>query len=180
MVRDRDRDKSVWSVFGPFVRTFLHKITICIKILILLIFPYNLYIFFSSSLFIFCFFFIFFFFASARLNMKRILNGQKKDQEPKELLLPQFPQPTETFRPFAVYFLFSALLCQKFGHHFCLSPHFLFGCYKTFFLHFKWAWCPVGKSNWALPTLKILWQPFRIRCFEPKCVLSLCSVLNSR
>jgi len=93
--------------------------------------------------------FFFFFGASARLNMKRILNGQRKDQGPKELLLPQFPQPTETFIPFAVYFLFSALFCQKFGHHFFPFPCFFFRMLQNFFVHFKWAWCPAGKNNWA-------------------------------
>lgn len=74
--KDMDKDTERVRTEGPTDRTFLHKITICIKILILLIFPYHLYL-------CVCMYGVFFLpislLSSARLNMKRILNGQRKD-----------------------------------------------------------------------------------------------------
>lgn len=75
--KDMDKDTERVRTERPTDRTFLHKITICIKILILLIFPYHLYLYvcmygvFSLPISLL---------SSARLNMKRILNGQRKDR----------------------------------------------------------------------------------------------------
>lgn len=129
--KDMDKDTERVRTEQPTDRTFLHKITICIKILILLIFPCHLFTYtyvwhvFSTN------------FSSFFCTLKHEKNFKWPEKGPQPKELPELP---EMFRPFAVFvfyfpfflrcFFFFARLC--FVKSLNIIFPFLLGRCKTF------------------------------------------------
>lgn len=106
------------------------------------------------------------------LKHEKNFKWPEKGPQPKEL--------PEMFCPFAVFVFFIYFFLLNF---FCLG-FVLSKVWTSFFLCFWVAAKLFVNSKWveastvATVALQILWQPLRIRCFEPKCLLSLCSLLD--
>lgn len=163
-----DKDTERVRTEQPTDRTFLHKITICIKILILLIFPCHLFTYtyvwhvFSTN------------FSSFFCTLKHEKNFKWPEKGPQPKGVARVARNVSSICRVRFLFTFFLLLLG-----FVLSKvwtsFFLFFCAAAkLFVNSKW----VAASRVARVALQILWPPLRIRCFEPKCLLSLCSLLD--
>lgn len=162
------------NVCGPTDRTFLHKITICIKILILLIFPCHLFTYtyvwhvFSTN------------FSSFFCTLKHEKNFKWPEKGPRaKRSCPSCPKcfvhlPCSFFIYFFCFFVLLLLLLGFVLSKVWTSFFLFFWVAAKLFVNSKW----VAASRVARVALQILWPPLRIRCFEPKCLLSLCSLLD--
>lgn len=120
--KDMDKDTERVRTEQPTDRTFLHKITICIKILILLIFPCHLFTYtyvwhvFSTN------------FSSFFCTLKHEKNFKwpEKGPQPKGVArnVSSICRVRFLFTFFVFlccFFFYLALFCQKFEHHFSFS-----------------------------------------------------------